>query len=163
MKKVYINFDNVEIVFFFKNKDIYQKIFPVLTNKKTIKRIKEKINNIGSGKYSLRLLRWRRFRGNPSYLVPEANHCVGYNWNIAVMDFFVTEQNTNEQICIIEIPYVWAFDGINKYTTLKFLEDEIENAESYGKLYKKLYKIFHLVKKYNAFCANLLGLTHRCK
>ena len=67
------------------------------------------------------------------------------------MTFNIKDVTNNKDLGNIEVPYIKGHDGIDKYNEIKYLEDDTEVADIYGKYHKKLYKIFHVFKKIGVF------------
>lgn len=155
IKTIYLKYDNVIVNFNFKNKSAMQKIFPIATNRQPKMRLRNMVEKIASDKYStnkyvLQFLRWEKVKGNPSELIPDTKgirYCVGGDWVIVKMKFNVKDITDNKDLGNIEVPYIKGHDGIDKYNEIKYVEDDTEVADIYGKYHKKLYKIFHVFKK----------------
>ena len=67
------------------------------------------------------------------------------------MTFNIKDVTDNKDLGNIEVPYIKGHDGIDKYNEIKYVEDDTEVADIYGKYHKKLYKIFHVFKKIGVF------------
>lgn len=151
IKTIYLKYDNVIVNFNFKNKSAMQKIFPIATNYKVKARLLDKLKEVNgyssTNKYNLQFLHWNKTKGNPNGLISGNMNFGGDDWVIARIKFSVKDATNDKEIGIIEVPYIKGHDGINKYNTIKYLEDDTEVAEIYRRYHKKLYKIFRVFKK----------------
>lgn len=132
------------------NENAVQKIMPVLTFPKVVNRIIEKaksIKGVDSNIHYLSVTHYKKYKGNPAEVLPEAKHCEGNNWKIIEFTVAVKEKATHLMESIFKIYYVQIFDSVNPFYNIKLYEDEIENAINYKCDHKKMYKILHHLKE----------------
>lgn len=134
----------------FYDRNSVQKLLPVLAFPKVVNRIIEKAKDkkaINNDVDYLSVMRYKKYRGNPAEVLPEAKYCEGDNWKIIEFTIYVKGKFSSLDENFFEVYYVQPFDSINPFYDIKLYEDEIENAMEYKCDHKKLYKVLHALKE----------------
>ena len=134
----------------FYDRNSVQKLLPVLAFPKVVNRIIEKAKDkkaINNDVDYLSVMRYKKYRGNPAEVLPEAKYCEGDNWKIIEFTIYVKGKFSSLDENFFKVYYVQTFDSINPFYDIKLYEDEIENAMEYKCDHKKLYKVLHALKE----------------
>lgn len=132
------------------SKRAFLKIYPVLTNRYVLSRIKSNVKKLklDMHKQYVQLINYKKWRGNPAKLegLERGKRCAGDNWLIKTLSFMVKDCETGVSSDIFSVHWVKDLDSVLPYN-ISALGDYMESGE-YGKHdHKKMYKVLNAFKQ----------------